>query len=67
MLGHADGICHIYIDPTADEEMTKMICIDSKIDYPAACNAVEKILVHESLKGSKLDELLKGSQRSRCS
>jgi delta-1-pyrroline-5-carboxylate synthetase len=59
VLGHADGICHVYVDPSADDAMVKKICVDSKVDYPAACNAVEKILVHEKLVGPRLDGLLK--------
>ena len=49
VLGHADGICHIYIDSDADIELGVKVCVDSKIQYPAACNAVETLLINKNI------------------
>ena len=57
VMGHADGICHIYVDEAADVGRGVPICVDAKCQYTAACNSVETILVHEGIAASFLPRL----------
>ena len=47
VLGHSDGVCHLYLHEDADPDMAARVVVDAKTQYPAACNAVETLLVHE--------------------
>lgn len=60
VLGHADGICHIFVDESADLITAEKIIIDAKTQYPSACNSVETLLIHENF--AQKDELLAALQ-----
>lgn len=62
VLGHGSGICHIYVDSTADLNMAREVIIDAKTQYPAACNSVEKVLVHQKIAGEFLPALVTALQ-----
>lgn len=64
VMGHSEGVCHVYVDEHADEQKVVPIVIDSKTDYPSACNAVETILIHEKYASSGADRLLRALRSS---
>ena len=59
VMGHADGICHIYVDKDADRDKAIRVIIDAKTQYTAVCNAVETLLINRSIAGEFLPVLSK--------
>lgn len=64
VMGHADGICHIYVDATADVNKALPILVDAKTQYTAACNAVETILVNRAIAADFLPVMAKALQEA---
>jgi glutamate-5-semialdehyde dehydrogenase len=54
VMGHSDGVCHVYVHEDADPETAVRVAVDSKAQYPAACNAAEVLLVHSAFARRKV-------------
>lgn len=65
VMGHADGICHIYVDKDADLEKAVPIVVDSKTQYVSACNTVETLLVHKDIVDKFMPMLSKALQEKQ--
>lgn len=57
VMGHADGICHVYVDQYADVEKAAAVIVDSKTQYVAACNTVETLLVHKDVPARLMERI----------
>ena len=64
VMGHADGICHVYVHAAADLEKAKRICLDAKTQYPSGCNAVETLLVDSDIASEFLPEMVRLYQKN---
>ena len=70
VMGHADGLCHLYVDAAADAEMAVKLAVDAKTQYVSVCNAIETLLVHQAKAEEflpRLTEALKAKKvQMRC-
>ncbi|MCU0572727.1 MAG: glutamate-5-semialdehyde dehydrogenase [Syntrophobacteraceae bacterium] len=57
VLKHYKGVCHVYVDELADLDMAERICLNSKVQRPGTCNAMETLLVHEAVAGAFLPRM----------
>jgi glutamate-5-semialdehyde dehydrogenase len=64
VLGHGEGICHVFVDRAADLHRAVKITLDSKIQYPAACNSVETLLVHKDVAATFLPRVVAELKRA---
>jgi glutamate-5-semialdehyde dehydrogenase len=73
VLGHSEGVCHLYVDKEADLDTAVELAFDAKCQYPAVCNAIETLLVHADAAAEYLPRMsarlkgveLRGDERTR--
>ncbi len=65
VLGHADGICHLYVDRAADFGKALKLTVDAKAQYPAVCNAIETLLIHQEIAGNFLPQVVEALQQAK--
>ncbi len=63
VIKHYKGVCHVFVDETADLEMATRVCLNAKVQRPGVCNAMETLLVHQKVANRFLPKVAKALQR----
>jgi glutamate-5-semialdehyde dehydrogenase len=66
VVKHFEGICHLYVDASADLDMAERICLNAKVQRPSVCNAIENLLVHEQIAPAFLPRMAAALRQQRC-
>ena len=66
VVAHLDGVCHTYVDASADLDMARAVCVNAKMQRPGVCNAMETMLVHEDLAERFLPEVARALTAEGC-